>query len=330
MGFNGCTAECSSSTSTIHGKKVKIIDTPGFFDEFTTTEGNFKELTRALTLAKDGIHAIAFVMRYDCFTKMCREDIEQLQLLKGVQPFVFVLLTHTKKNGITTAATAEYIKECLTSNRCSPGLRSLMEVVENRVIMLEAVDFIAENYHEQKCNELLMMVENIHKRNGNKVYTNVMLQHAAEVYEQVKQKQREEIQAIMKSLESNSQKIEQLKKQINDSTVGASNKAAAEKEIDALEKENNDLKKRLEEIDNEQYLVQLTNAILEEKLSKWNFTGSLVEFLGSVGLATLGGVVGGAIGMLAGPKHIPTGAAMGAGMGGVVSTMIRDKMCSQQ
>lgn len=206
------TEVCSASTSIICGKKIKVIDTPGFFDEFTSTEENFKEFSRALTLAKDGIHAIAFVMRYGRFTRACREAIQQVLLLKGIQPFVFVLLTHAKNNGITATATAEYITECLTSNRCAPGLRSLIEVVENRVIMLEAVDFVAENYHEQKCEELMLMIENIFKRNGNKMYTNVMLQHAAEVYEQVKQKQKEEIEEIVKSLESNAEKIERLKK----------------------------------------------------------------------------------------------------------------------
>lgn len=117
---------------------------------------------------------------------------------------------------MTTTETTEYIERCLTSNHCAPGLRTLMEVVESRVIMLEAVDYIAEDYHEQKCNELLMMVEKIHKSNKNKVYTNIMLQHAAEVYEHIKQQQREKVQAIMESLESNSQNIEELKQQIND------------------------------------------------------------------------------------------------------------------
>ena len=165
------------------------------------------------------------------------------------------MLTHTKKNGIATTATTEYIEQCLTSDRCAQGLKTLIEVVENRVVMLEAVDFISEDYHEQKCIELLMMIEKIHKAN-NRMYTNGMLQHAAEVYEQVKQQQREEIQATMKSLESNSQKIVQLKQQANDS---ADNKKAVEKieeEITALQKENEGLEKRLEVISDEQYLVQ--------------------------------------------------------------------------
>ena len=103
-----------------------------------------------------------------------------------MQPFVFILLTHVKKNGVATMAIAEYIEQCLTSNCCYPGLRTLIEVDENCVIMLEVVDHITENYHEQKCNELLTMIKNIHKRNGNKAYTNVMLKHITEVYQQVK------------------------------------------------------------------------------------------------------------------------------------------------
>ena len=113
--------------------------------------------------------------------------------------------------------------------------------------MLEAVDHIAENYHEQKCNELLTMIQNIHKRNGNKAYTNIMLKHAAEVYQQVKHQQSEEIQATMKSLESNSQQIKELKVQINNTTITTKDKTAINKEIAALQKENEYLEKQLKQ-----------------------------------------------------------------------------------
>ena len=330
-GFLSCTEHCLVSTSIICGKKIKIIDTPGFFDELASTEGNFKELSRALTLAKDGIHAFAFVMRYGRFTKACKEAIQHLQLLTGVLPFVFVLLTHAKGNGVTTTQTAEYIELCLTSNRCAPGLRNLMEVVERRVIMLEAEDHIAEDYHQQKCNELLMMVEKIHKRNGNKVYTNIMLQHAAEVYEHVKQQQRKEVQTVMESLESNSQKIEQLKQQMNDT---ANDKTAADKigkDITVLQKENEGLEKRLEEINNEQYLVQLTNEILENEIPKDSFKGSLLDYFSTAAFSTVGGAVGGAFGMMGGSKYTTSmGFAAGAAAGGALGKTIMDRNCNQQ
>ena len=272
-------------------------------------------------------------MRYGRFTKAHKEAIQQLQMLKGIQPFIFVLLTHAKKNGITTTATAEYIGQCLTSNRCALGLRTLIEVAENRVVMLEAVDFISADYHEEKCNEILMMIEKIHKAN-NRVYTDSMLQYAAEVYEKVKQQQREEIQATLKSLETNDLKIVQLKQQINDTTMNTDNKEALEKineEIVALQKENESLRKRLEEVSNEQYLVQLTNEILQTQMSSGNLKGSFLDFLGTVSLTAVGGVVGGAAGLMFGPRLAKAGAAMGAGMGASMGgAMAISKSCKHQ
>ena len=329
-GFNSCTEECSVSTSIVCGKKVKIIDTPGFFDGLTSTDGNFKELSRVLAFAKDGIHAVALVIRYGRFTKACEEALQQLQLLTGVLPFVFILMTHAKKQGVTTTATAECIEQFLTSSRCAPGFRTLIELVENRVIMLEAVDHVAENYHQQKCNELLMMVEKIYKRNGNKVYTNSMLQYAAQVYEIVKGQQKEEIQAKMKSSESNLQKIEQLKQQINNTT---NDKAAVEKiskEITVLQKKNEDLAKELEQISGEKYLMQLTNELLRRKMPKGSYKGSFVDFMGTFSLTAVGGIAGGAIGMLGGARAATVGAGIGAGIGGAAAKAIRDKNCNQQ
>ena len=323
QGFNACTERCSVATSIICGKKVKIIDMPGFH-EFSFTENHFKELSRALTLAKDGIHAFAFVMRYGQFTKACKEAIQLLHMFTDGLSFVFILLTHAKREGVTTAETAEYIEQCLTSNHCTPGLRTLMEDVENRVIMLEAVDHIAENYHQQKCNELIMMVEKIHKRNGDKVYTNTMLQHAAMVYEYAKQQQSKTVGEIMKSLESNSQKIEELKQQMNDTAIIADNKAAVEvisKDITVLQKHNEDLQKKLEQINDEQYLVQLTSKILLEVMSSSNCKGSLLEIVGTA----LKGVVGAGIGIISGQRAASVGAGLGA-----VATFIRNKYCNQQ
>ena len=326
-GLISCTEECSASISMICGKKVRIIDTPGFFDEFTSTEENLKELSRVLTFAKDGIHAFAFVMRYGRFTKACKEGIQQLQQLKGVQPFVFILLTNSKKNGITTTATDKYIEQCLTSNRCAPGLRTLMEIVEKRVVMLEAVDFISESYHEEKCNEFLMMIEKVHQRNGNRMYTTVMFQHAAKVYEQVKQKQREEIQAIMKSLESVSQKLAGLNRQINDTTLSTNDKVKIIEEIAALQEKKMDLESKLEENSGEQYIVNNTNKILMEEMARVKYKGGFAGYLNSASMAAVGGIVGALVGSLGGAKSAEFGATLGVGIGTAAGTVI--DQCNQ-
>ena len=133
----------------------------------------------------------------------------------------------------------------------------------------------------------------------------------------------------MKSLESNGEKIEQLKKQINNGTISTtSDKKKIKKEIGALQAENEGLEKRLEEIKDEQYLVQLTNKILEKEISKIYKGISFSDFLGSLSITTAGGVVGGAVGYLAGPQYGAMGAAIGAGMGGT-AVVIKDA-CNQQ
>ena len=147
-GLNSVTEKCSVTTSTIFDKNVKIIDTPGFFDGFTSTEDDLKELSRFLTFGKDGIHAVAFVMTCNRFISTCEDAVKRLLQLKGVRPFLFVLITHAKTNGITKAATDEYIQGCLSAPRCAPGLKKLMQLVDNRVVMVESVDPVGERYHE--------------------------------------------------------------------------------------------------------------------------------------------------------------------------------------
>ena len=324
---------CSASTATIRGKTIKIIDTPGFFDGFKSTEDNFNELSRVLTLAKDGIHAVAFVMgRY---TTSCEEAIKQLLLFKGVQPFVFVLLTHAENEGINKDATKNYIEECLSSPDCPPGFRHLMEMVENRVIMLESIGFIASDYHEQKCQELVSMIENVLIINDNRMYTNVMLQHAALVYEKAKFQQEAEIQEITESLASNTEKIKALNEQVDDDMVTAKSEEIDD-EIAVLEEENETLKKRLEEIKDEQYLELLTKRILKDEMIKSNITGkNMLDFARLFGayitISAIGtpiaaapfAVIGGGIGAVAG-SVIPgmgtgAGAVAGAQVGGILA-----------
>ena len=190
-GLLAVTDVSKASTAIIYGKRIKFIDTPGFFDGFKSTEENIRELSRAITLAKDGIHALVFVMNYNRFTTMCEKALEQLLHFKGIQPYIFVLLTQTENECITKEETDKYIRDCLLSHKCPDGLKDLMRKVNSRVVMLESFSYVKEGYRKQKCEELVKMVETIFKSNNNKMYTNSMLRIAAKAYEIAKQQQAE-------------------------------------------------------------------------------------------------------------------------------------------
>lgn len=194
------TLTCSAAISTVGGKTVKIIDTPGFFDGFKPTEENHKELSKALTFAKDGVHAVAFVMDNTRFTEQCNKAIKELLRFEDFQPYIFVLLTHADDEGVTKEETDEYIKEELSSDTCPLGLKELMQVAEKRVVMVECLN-TAEDYHTQKCKEFITMIENIDRSNGFNPYTNDVLRETAQVYEDIR----------MEHAQQNSKQIEEEK-----------------------------------------------------------------------------------------------------------------------
>ena len=305
-----------ASISTVCGKTVKIIDTPGFFDGFTATEGNFQKLSKVVTLAKEGIHALAFVLgRY---TDSCEQAIKQLLLFRGIQPFMFVLLTHAENEGQNEVTTKEYIKKVLSSPDCPNGFKDLMKMVDNRVIMLETVKDVASDYHEQKSKEFMSTIESLIEINENKVYTNAMLQLAAQIYEEAKRTQDARLQEATEVIKCNSEKIKQLKCQ-NDDTLTMSSERS--NEIAALEEAIDEVQSQCSEIEDPQYIADITENILgkameeageamvEDGVDKNNFADFVKSFTGYVSVSAVIAPTSGAL-----------YAGIGAGIGAVVGS----------
>ena len=330
-GLLAVTDECNASTAVICGKTVKIIDTPGFFDGFKSTEENFKELSRALTLAKDGFHAVAFVMNFNHFIVTHTEALSQILNFKGIKPYLFVLLTHTENEGITKEASDKYIEQCLLSPKCPQGLKDLMREVKNRVIMLESVVPVDQNYQMLKSKQLIEMVESIFKSNKNKIYNNGVLRFAAEAYELAKKHQAEKIQNITSQIQSNLEKIEELQKQNNNGAKSPVNDAARaiSDEIAELRKKKKDLENNLEEVKSEKYLQKMTsdylNKIMKESdIKAKNFSEFMKLFALYIGASAVvtpmaagimgaaGAIVGGGIGAVVGSVLPGVGTTVGA------------------
>ena len=231
-----------------------------------------------------------------------------------MQSYLFVLLTQTEDEGVTKEATDQYVRECLLSSRCPNDLKNLMQKVDGRVIMVESIAHVKEDYHDQKSKELMEMVESIFKKNNNKVYTNLMSRWVAQAYEIARQHQTEEVEKTKGLLRSNLQKIEQLQNQINDSAIAAKNSPTnkASNEIAELIGHNEKLEKHLEEVKSEAYLENYTEIILQQLMEQnikgknlseilksfaLNLTvGAIVTPVGAGTVATAGGIVGGIVG----------------------------------
>ena len=298
-GFIHCTDKSSTATSNVCGKTVKIIDTPGFFDAFTPTEQNFMEVSRALTFAKDGINAVAFVMEYHRFTEQSEKAIQQILKLKGIHPFMFVLLTHAEDDGATKAAADELIQQDLSDPLCPPGLKDLMQLVDNRVVMLESVGTTPESYQLQKREEFITMIDTIHKSNGFKTYTHVILHFAAQVYENNRLLQQISKRKVLESLESNKEKIKQLKKPDKDTKSNESSKEmkVVNDEIVGLMQENEKLEEACKEFEDKQCLTRTTCKDIADDMKNSNIKKSTIleffnEYIKVFGIAAVLIIIG--------------------------------------
>ena len=328
-----------ASTATIHGKTIKIIDTCSFFADFISTEEYIEKLSSTLALAKGGIHAVALVINSERFHSQYERALEQLLRFKGILPYLFVLLTHTKDKGITKKATDQCVSEVLSHPTCPNCFKNLMQKVNSRVIMVESVEYVNEYYYNQKSEELIGMVETILRSNNNEMYTNLMLRMAAQTYEKGKQ----EAEKQKELLRSNLQKIEQLQKQINGGITAATGSATdnASNKIAELKEQNEVIEKLLEVIKSETFPEEYTRTVLQQLMKQSNikfknlsdFLNSFAYYLGDGGITTstdagIGVTIGAVVGAIVGAavqSALPGGGAIairGAQVGAAIGRVL--------
>ena len=118
------------------------------------------------------------------YNELYHKGIQQLLRFEGIEPFLFVLLTHADE-GATKTEADKYIQETLSDSHCPSGLKDLMHRAKRRVIMVESLNK-EEDYRAQKCEEFMTMIEDILRSNHYEKYTNNILWETAIVYEQVR------------------------------------------------------------------------------------------------------------------------------------------------
>ncbi|KAL1279190.1 hypothetical protein QQF64_025863 [Cirrhinus molitorella] len=66
------TRECSAAHTTVSGRPVTVVDTPGFFDTGLTQEETMTNIMKSVSLSSPGPHAFLILLRVGRFT--CEEQ----------------------------------------------------------------------------------------------------------------------------------------------------------------------------------------------------------------------------------------------------------------
>ncbi|XP_073334966.1 GTPase IMAP family member 8-like [Pagrus major] len=97
--FNSVTPKTFSESATVEGRKVTVVDTPGFTDEVLTPEQLSEEIMKSVVVASPGPHAFVVVVRIGRITE---RDIKLFELLPKLfdgdvcdaHQYSMVLFTH--------------------------------------------------------------------------------------------------------------------------------------------------------------------------------------------------------------------------------------------
>nr|XP_055073491.1 GTPase IMAP family member 7-like [Misgurnus anguillicaudatus] len=199
------TYECISGDRNVYGKKITVIDTPGFMDTSIEEETLKKEIIRSVIECAPGPDVFAIVLKVGRYTEHEMEIVDTILECCGEHTFKHSLVLFTHGEQLEGQTIEEFVKR-------SSKLQELVDKCGGRC-------HVIDNKYWNKCNmgyksnkvqvkNLLLTVEQNLKDNKNSCYTNELLQI-------VEEKIQEEIKDIKEENMSPEEKREVAKKIVN-------------------------------------------------------------------------------------------------------------------
>lgn len=184
------TSICQAVPGTVNGRKVKFIDTPGFFDTRTCEEEMKAEILRCIAQCAPGPHAFIIVLPVGKFTEQEEEVIKKMTDYFSDEALKFTTMLFTHGNELAEGMEIEtfvskskelshILKKC--GNRCN--------VIDNRYWKNSQDEY---RNNKVQIDKLLITIDKIVEANNESYYTNKMLQKGTQDLEQEQKRIRQE------------------------------------------------------------------------------------------------------------------------------------------
>ncbi|KAF7647265.1 hypothetical protein LDENG_00175000 [Lucifuga dentata] len=156
--FGPVTKECDSASAIVDGRKVTVVDTPGFLDEVLSPKMLSYEIMKSITKASPGPHAFVIVMEIGRISKANIILFEVLTKLFGSEAskYAMILFTHGDKLGDTS------LHDLIRENR---QVSDLVDMYAGRYC-----DFDNKKQSRQQVGKFLHKIDDITKANEGQYY----------------------------------------------------------------------------------------------------------------------------------------------------------------
>ncbi|XP_049923757.1 GTPase IMAP family member 7-like [Epinephelus moara] len=184
--LNSGTRECRAETRSVNGRRITVIDTPGFFDTNRPEEELKREIVRCITECAPGPHAFLIVLGVERYTEHEQAVINKIHQYFSEEALKYATIVFTHGDQLDEEQTIEdfvcknqfvtdLVKKC--GGRC--------HVIDNKYWQNSQQDEYRNNHFQVK--ELLKTIDNVTGENKGGYYTNEMLQAVEELIQQKKE-----------------------------------------------------------------------------------------------------------------------------------------------
>ncbi|XP_052778054.1 GTPase IMAP family member 9-like [Mya arenaria] len=169
-GLGSVTAKVTSAEGEVDGRRVVVVDTPGFFDTGSGNKLLSTQLVRMYAALAPGFHALIYVMSPERFTRECIKTKNLFFKVFGpsVARFTIIVLTGKDKTdaenislqGLVSSGNAEF--------------QAFLQQCVGRIFALN--NKASENERAFQVSELFKIITEIQKMSGGHYFTNLQFQ----------------------------------------------------------------------------------------------------------------------------------------------------------
>ena len=182
MSAASVTQQCEIGDLKLHdGRKLVIVDTPGFFDTNTPTEKLTQEISRCVSMSSPGPHAFLFVVSPGRFTEEEVNTVEMFLKMFGRKVERYMIVVFTSADQLE-GPIDDFIQG-------SDRLKSLLRKCSNRKYAIDNKD---KSKRETQVRELVNHIDTMVGKNGGSFYSNEMYEENAKLLAEQEEKLRKE------------------------------------------------------------------------------------------------------------------------------------------
>ncbi|XP_064167334.1 GTPase IMAP family member 9-like isoform X4 [Anguilla rostrata] len=174
---NSDTATCKAATTTVDGREITVVDTPGYFSTECTYENLKPEIARCIVECVPGPHAFLIVLPVGRHTEEQNKVVDEILKMfgEGALKYAVVLFTHGDQldNDMTIQQFVDdndHLKTLV--QKCG----SRLHVIDNKYWKNPTEGHDDERSNAAQMKKLMNTIDQMVRQNGGKHYTNEMLQ----------------------------------------------------------------------------------------------------------------------------------------------------------